>query len=106
MARDPPEAGSFRRCGCHFLRGPLGGPTLYSRRRSLLAAGHCMDASAQSPLLRPAVLRVALLAALAMLVACESGCVRRRMTVRSNPPGAKVYVDDIEIGTTPVSTNF
>jgi len=28
------------------------------------------------------------------------------MTVRSNPPGAVVYVDDYEIGTTPVSTNF
>jgi len=48
-----------------------------------------------------------LLAALAlMLVCCETGCVRRRMTIRSNPPGAKVYVDDQEIGVTPVSTNF
>jgi hypothetical protein len=28
------------------------------------------------------------------------------MTVRSNPPGALVYVDDYEIGVTPVSTNF
>jgi len=28
------------------------------------------------------------------------------MTIRSNPPGALVYVDDYEIGTTPVSTNF
>ena len=28
------------------------------------------------------------------------------MTIRSNPPGAVVYVDDYEIGTTPVSTNF
>jgi len=28
------------------------------------------------------------------------------MTVRSNPPGAVVYVDDYEIGTTPVSANF
>ena len=35
-----------------------------------------------------------------------SGCVRRRMTIRSNPPGALVYVDDYEIGTTPVSHNF
>jgi len=38
--------------------------------------------------------------------ACQGGCVQRRMTVRSNPPGAVVYVDDYEIGTTPVSTNF
>jgi hypothetical protein len=34
------------------------------------------------------------------------GCVQRRMTVRSNPPGAMLYIDNQEIGTTPVSTNF
>lgn len=34
------------------------------------------------------------------------GCVRRRMTVRSQPPGAMVYIDDQQIGTTPVSTDF
>ncbi len=28
------------------------------------------------------------------------------MTIRSNPPGALVYVDDYEIGITPISTNF
>jgi hypothetical protein len=38
----------------------------------------------------------------------SSGCVERRMTIRSNPPGALVYVDDYEnpVGMTPVSTNF
>ena len=35
-----------------------------------------------------------------------TGCVRRRMTVRTNPPGAQVYVDDQEIGITPASTDF
>ena len=44
---------------------------------------------------------VALLAVLA-----ATGCVQRRMTIRSNPPGALVYVDDYQIGTTPVSTDF
>ncbi len=34
------------------------------------------------------------------------GCVQRRMTVRSNPPGALVYVDDYQLGTTPVSHDF
>ena len=34
------------------------------------------------------------------------GCVRRRMTIRTNPPGARVFVDDYEIGTTPISHNF
>ena len=38
--------------------------------------------------------------------ACASGCMRRRMTIRSNPPGALVYVDDYEIGTTPISHDF
>ncbi|MDR2346676.1 MAG: PEGA domain-containing protein [Planctomycetaceae bacterium] len=37
---------------------------------------------------------------------CSNGCVRRRMTVRSNPPGATVYLDGKEIGRTPFSTNF
>ena len=39
-------------------------------------------------------------------VAVVAGCVQRRMTIRSNPPGALVYVDDYQIGTTPVSTDF
>ncbi len=39
-------------------------------------------------------------------VALPSGCVRRRMTIRTNPPGARVYVDDYEIGTAPISHNF
>ena len=42
---------------------------------------------------------------LLIAVSCV-GCVRRRMTVRSNPPGAMVYIDDQQIGTTPVSTDF
>jgi len=37
---------------------------------------------------------------------CLSGCVRRRMTIRTNPPGAMVYVDGYPIGTTPISTNY
>lgn len=34
------------------------------------------------------------------------GCVRRRLLVRSNPPGAMVYVDNKPIGVTPCSTSF
>jgi hypothetical protein len=42
------------------------------------------------------------------LCVCQSGCVQRRMVVRSNPPGALVYVDDYPepIGVTPCATNF
>lgn len=32
--------------------------------------------------------------------------VRRRITIRTTPPGALVYIDDQEIGVTPVSTSF
>jgi PEGA domain len=35
-----------------------------------------------------------------------TGCVTRRLTMRSEPPGARVYVGDEEIGTTPVSHDF
>jgi hypothetical protein len=47
----------------------------------------------------------AILLAAALLVAA-SGCVRRRLTVRTNPPGAQVFVDDQEIGTSPCSASF
>ncbi len=45
---------------------------------------------------------------LLLLFVCviSTGCVRRRMTVRSNPPGAVVYVDKERVGVTPVSTPF
>lgn len=36
----------------------------------------------------------------------QIGCVRRRLTVRSNPPGALVYIDGQEIGRTPVATPY
>ena len=36
----------------------------------------------------------------------QLGCVRRRMTIRSDPPGAVVYVDERRIGVTPVSASF
>jgi hypothetical protein len=47
------------------------------------------------------------LAAVIML-APALGCsgVQRRLTIRSNPPGARVYVDGYDIGTTPASTDF
>lgn len=34
------------------------------------------------------------------------GCVRRRMLVRTNPPGATVSVDNQVIGTTPAASSF
>lgn len=41
-----------------------------------------------------------------LILVAASGCVRRRLHVRSNPPGALVYVDNQQIGTTPCSVDF
>jgi hypothetical protein len=41
--------------------------------------------------------------ALGTLALGWTGCVERRYTIRSDPPGALVIVNDEEIGTTPVS---
>ncbi|MEW4489695.1 PEGA domain-containing protein [Thalassoglobus sp. JC818] len=54
-----------------------------------------------SPLNRMAILGLFLLASF-----WSSGCVSRRMTIRSNPPGALVEVDGKRIGLTPVSMDF
>lgn len=43
---------------------------------------------------------------LVFMVTVNSGCLRRRMTIRTNPPGAQVYVDRQLIGTSPASTSF
>ena len=43
---------------------------------------------------------------LILISCCCLGCVRRRMMVRSNPPGALVFIDGQEIGRTPVATPF
>lgn len=40
-----------------------------------------------------------------MIFPSLTGCVRRRITVRSNPPGAQVFIDEQPIGVTPVSAN-
>ena len=43
---------------------------------------------------------------LVVAVPCTSGCIRKRMTVRTSPPGAMAYIDKQPIGLTPVSTSF
>jgi hypothetical protein len=55
---------------------------------------------------RPAVSRRVIVAALAALAILPSGCVRRRLFVQSNPPGAMLFVDNQQIGTTPCSVDF
>jgi len=41
-----------------------------------------------------------------VLVLAAAGCVERKMTVTSDPPGARVYLDDQEMGQTPVTFRF
>lgn len=47
-----------------------------------------------------------LLCLLLALAAAGCGSVSRRMTIRTNPPGALVEVDGERLGLTPVSTDF
>ncbi|MBL8850082.1 MAG: PEGA domain-containing protein [Planctomycetaceae bacterium] len=49
---------------------------------------------------------VAVIALLLAIAGTESGCVHRRMTIRTDPPGALVEVDGERLGPTPVSTDF
>ena len=35
-----------------------------------------------------------------------AGCVERRLLIRTNPPGAMAYVDDYQVGLTPIGTSF
>ena len=50
--------------------------------------------------------RVARLIAIALLAACCTGCVRRVIDITSDPPGARVWVNDREAGRTPCSIEF
>jgi hypothetical protein len=44
---------------------------------------------------------------LVLLALVSTGCVYRRMTILSDPPGARVFINNVEVGTTPcnVPTN-
>ncbi len=49
---------------------------------------------------RPALL------GLAIMMPAVSGCVRRTMTINTAPQGARVILNDQEVGTSPVSIDF
>ncbi|WP_145208423.1 PEGA domain-containing protein [Stieleria sp.] len=50
--------------------------------------------------------RLFFVAAVSCFCLTSTGCVRRRMTVRTNPPGAMVSVDNQVIGASPAATPF
>lgn len=41
-----------------------------------------------------------------LLLPALAGCLSRTMVITSTPPGATVYLNDVEIGRTPVETEF
>jgi len=42
-----------------------------------------------------------------LVLSALPGCgMQRRLTIRSSPPGAVVYIDNYQIGTTPVATDY
>ncbi len=47
-----------------------------------------------------------MIAVLACAVLCLPGCVHRQLHIRSEPPGAPVWVDEEYVGTTPVEIRF
>jgi hypothetical protein len=50
--------------------------------------------------------RIAIGILISIFASSSVGCLRRRMTVRTDPPGAAVYVDRQYIGQSPASTNY
>jgi len=52
------------------------------------------------------MLRTAFFALLSVGALCAGGCVQRTLTVRSDPPDALVYLNDIEVGRTPLTRSF
>jgi len=74
-----------------------------SKRPNSLNSKRLFPSRPFAPRLGPSVRGLLLLALVGL---STTGCVRRRLTVRSNPPGAMVHVDNQPIGTTPCSVDF
>lgn len=51
-------------------------------------------------------MKVRLVLAMAALLAAGAGCVERKLTITSEPPGAIVSISDVEVGRTPVTIPF
>jgi hypothetical protein len=51
-------------------------------------------------------MRFALLGCTVLVLYLAGGCVERTLSVQSNPPGALVYLNNEEVGRTPVQRDF
>lgn len=54
----------------------------------------------------PRLRSLAVFTAVSAITLLPSGCVRRRLQVRTSPPGAVISVDNQTIGTSPAATSF
>jgi hypothetical protein len=43
---------------------------------------------------------------LLVILLTATGCVERKLTINTNPAGAQVFINDEEIGVSPVTTSF
>lgn len=50
--------------------------------------------------------RAVAMVVLAGFVGLGGGCLERTVTITSTPPGAVVWLNDVEVGRTPVTTGF
>ncbi|MBI1371948.1 MAG: PEGA domain-containing protein [Phycisphaera sp.] len=50
--------------------------------------------------------KTCLIAIFAALPLLTSGCIQRTITIESDPPGALAYLNDVEVGRTPVTVPF
>lgn len=51
-------------------------------------------------------MRLTLTIALLLATLCTTGCVRRTITITTEPPGALVWLNDREVGRTPITVDF
>lgn len=56
--------------------------------------------------MRPGTRAIAMTVCSALLLPALTGCLHRRIFVTSDPPGATVYLNDVEVGRTPVEVDF
>jgi hypothetical protein len=87
-----------------FVRDPAGGP-IRARGIRTVAQSVKMTREYGDRLANLLLGRFAIVA-LAAAVCLSSGCVYRRLIVRSDPPGARVLLDGQEVGYTPTGIPF
>jgi hypothetical protein len=54
----------------------------------------------------PAMMRTKSILLFCILVIAAAGCVERKLTINTNPAGAQVFLNDEELGVSPVTTSF